>query len=302
MDYSDLLKNTIDFHLHPGPDPHPRVADAYEIAFLADRKRMKGLVLKHHDVSTVQLAELLKTKFPKLNVFGGLVLEGTAGGINPRAVEIAISSGAKIIWMPAVDAVNNLRLYQELKQKGQNCSQLLEGMVKRGSKYGLFSVLDGDKISQATGEVLELIKHHDVIVATGHMGPIERKIFVNEATKMGLKKIVITHVNSSWSFCTLEEQKELLKQGAFLEYCFLPLLPYIDNQDFSFVADSIKMLGFQQIILGTDLGASWATKGIALPNPIEGMAAFIGGLLNNGIPEEAIEKIASSNASSLLKI
>src|SRR5690554_1830154 len=113
MNSKELLAGMIDFHVHPGPDAHSRVADAYEIAFLANRFEMKGIVLKHHDTSTSHIADILSKQFPKLNIVGGLCLEGVTGGINPRAVEVAIRSGAKIIWMPSLDAYNNSILQNE---------------------------------------------------------------------------------------------------------------------------------------------------------------------------------------------
>jgi len=303
MNNKEMLEGVIDFQIHPGPDAFPRVADAYEMAFLANRMKMKGIVLRHHDVDTTQMAELIQKDFPELNVVGGICLEGAVGGINPRAVEISIKSGAKIIWLPSIDALYNHELYAEYKEKKQECGQLLEGLIKRSSKWGLFSVLnDEGKITGETREIIQLAKENDIALATGHMGPKERKVFIEEAYKMGLRKIIVTHANSSWTFCSVEEQKNLVREGVFFEYCFLPLVPYVDNQDPALIAEMIKAVGEEHVVLGTDLGASWAGKGVALPHPTEGMAAFIASLLLNNISKEVIAKIACTNACELLNI
>src|SRR5208337_3992989 len=55
-------------------------------------------------IDDIDLAhEFLKRK---LQAFGAITLNHSVGGLNPVAVELSGRSGAKIVWMPTVDAAN----------------------------------------------------------------------------------------------------------------------------------------------------------------------------------------------------
>ena len=50
---------------------------------------------------------------PDVHVYGGLVLNDTVGGLNTAAVRLAVSMGAKEIWMPTRSAENHRRHHAE---------------------------------------------------------------------------------------------------------------------------------------------------------------------------------------------
>jgi uncharacterized protein DUF6282 len=84
---ADILAGTIDIHVHADPDSAPRVMDGLEIAALARSKGMRGIVLKNHYESTAGLAYLARKAAPGLEVFGGIDLNLTVGGLNVFAIE-----------------------------------------------------------------------------------------------------------------------------------------------------------------------------------------------------------------------
>lgn len=49
----DLLKKSIDVHVHVGPSVFPRLVDSIEAAEAAKAAGMRGFVLKHHHVPTM---------------------------------------------------------------------------------------------------------------------------------------------------------------------------------------------------------------------------------------------------------
>src|SRR4051812_35562817 len=71
---SDLLRGTIDIHVHSDPDNVPRSVDGIEAARQAKAKGMRGLVLKNHYDPTAGLAYLARKEAPGLEVFGGVDL------------------------------------------------------------------------------------------------------------------------------------------------------------------------------------------------------------------------------------
>src|SRR5215510_10689878 len=97
-----VLAGAIDIHVHSDPDSRPRSIDALDVAKLARSKGMRGIVLKNHYDPTGGLAYLVRKEVPGLEVFGGIDLNLTVGGINPAAVaHMAEVSGGwgRFVWM-----------------------------------------------------------------------------------------------------------------------------------------------------------------------------------------------------------
>src|SRR2546426_8614760 len=80
----DVLRGTIDIHVHSDPDNVPRSIDGLDAARLARSKGMRGIVLKNHYDPTAGLAYLARKETPGLEVFGGIDLNLTVGGHDAR--------------------------------------------------------------------------------------------------------------------------------------------------------------------------------------------------------------------------
>src|SRR5689334_25118638 len=101
------LDGVIDIHAHSSPDARPRSIDAIDLAKLAKSRGMRGLVLKNHYESTAALAYVVRKEVPGIEIFGGIDLNLTVGGINPAAVErMTMMKGGygRVVWMPTFDA------------------------------------------------------------------------------------------------------------------------------------------------------------------------------------------------------
>src|SRR5439155_2815099 len=73
-------------------------------------------VLKNHYDPTAGLAFLARKEAPGLEVFGGIDLNLTVGGMNPVAVEhmTQVAGGwGRIVWMSTFDAENQVRYSKE---------------------------------------------------------------------------------------------------------------------------------------------------------------------------------------------
>ena len=92
--------------MHCAPDSTPRSIDAIDIARLAKKRGMGGLVLKNHDEPTASLAYVVRKEVPGIEVFGGVDLNLSVGGMNPSAVEhMAATTGGygRFVWMSTFD-------------------------------------------------------------------------------------------------------------------------------------------------------------------------------------------------------
>src|SRR5580704_12007954 len=77
------LNGAIDIHVHSDPDSTARSIDAIDVAKLAKSRGMRGLVLKNHYEPTAGLAYIVRKEVPGIEVFGGIDLNLSGGGVNP---------------------------------------------------------------------------------------------------------------------------------------------------------------------------------------------------------------------------
>ena len=80
----DTLVGVIDFHCHSGPDSRPRSVTDIEIARLAKRAGMRGLVFKNHYTMTADRAALAMELVGGIEIFGGVALNRAVGGSMPK--------------------------------------------------------------------------------------------------------------------------------------------------------------------------------------------------------------------------
>src|ERR1700735_2124517 len=101
------LSGVIDIHVHVLSDVRSRSMDAIDVAKLAKKHGMRGLVLKNHHESTAALAYIVRKEVPGIEIFGGIDLDRSVGGINLNAVEqmVLMTGGwGRVVWLPTLDA------------------------------------------------------------------------------------------------------------------------------------------------------------------------------------------------------
>ena len=290
MGPNKILSGSIDMHLHCAPDTVPRKLDALELAQKAKDAGMKAIVLKSHAYPTAPLAAMVEKAVTGIKVFGGLALNDPVGGINPQAVKSAIAVGAKVIWMPTISARHQL--------KGMRTTSARAHMAKLGRGAG-----DGISILNASGEVMPevveiiaLVKEADIILASGHLSLEEIKALAKEARRAGLRKFVVTHPEFDLTWMSNQEQRELLRYGAFFERCYFAATELGGSLDPSVIAESITQVGPESTILSSDLGQ------VGNPDPLEGFRRYTEKILNCDIREEALHLMIRENPSQLLGI
>jgi hypothetical protein len=284
-----LLKGCIDLHIHAGPDIIPRCMDALEVARAASEAGMRAILLKDPNTMTADRAYIVNSICPQIGVYGGVVLNNAVGSLNPRAVETAIKYGAKMVWMPTIDAKYGF----EMAKKIEWMSLLFK---PNKTKPKLIKITDGGRLLPEVEEILNLIAEANVALASGHISPEERIVLIDEAKKLGVKKIILTHANLSLTYIPIEEQKGIVKKGVYFEFCYTACLPLFDRQDPTEIVKMIRAVGAEHVVMATDLGQ------IFNPNPIEGMRAYVHTLLKKGVKEEEIEVMAKKNPAKILNL
>lgn len=103
----EILKDSYDLHTHTNPSAFNRSLDDFDLVKEASEYKMGGVLIKSHYEPTQSRANLVNRKgnfYTK--AYGGVVLNLPNGGLNKYAVENALKTGAKIVWMPTRDAKN----------------------------------------------------------------------------------------------------------------------------------------------------------------------------------------------------
>src|SRR5256885_49471 len=113
---AQTLSGAIDMHAHADPDGTPRKIDAIDLARLAKERGMRALLLKNHYEPTASLAYIVRKEVPGIELFGGIALNLTVGGVNPAAVDRMTrvkGHWGRVVWMPTFDAENQVRYSKE---------------------------------------------------------------------------------------------------------------------------------------------------------------------------------------------
>lgn len=271
------LTGVVDIHVHSDPDSVPRSIDAIDIAKLAKSRGVRGLVLKNHYEPTASLAYLVRKDVPGIEIFGGIVLNRTVGGINPAAVErmTRVKGGwGRLVWMPTFDAENQVRYSKE------------------GRPF--VSVSRQGVLLPEVKEVLAIIGKNKMTLATGHSTPEETLMLIREARLAGVERIVVTHAMLPPVKMTVAQMKQAATLGAYIEFVYNALIG--PNKSYGMVecATAIRAVGPEHCILSSDLGQAG--------NPLhtDGLASFFQGLGEQGFSEAEIDQMAKQNPANLL--
>jgi hypothetical protein len=271
----NFLEDAIDLHVHSAPDVDARRYNDLELAREAERVGMGAILIKSHQNSTVERAWLVAKVVTGIQVFGGLVLNETVGGLNVAAVKLALAMGAKEIWMPTRSALNH-RLYH--------------------GEAGGITVLDASgALVPAAQAIVQAVAQSDAILSTGHLSPHEGAILIRHAHSCGVRKVLVTHPEWAPTFYPVSLQKELAQLGnVWFERCFVSTTYLCGCVPFPVIEQAIVEAGVETTVLSTDLGQPQT------PPPAEGLRLYAERLHNSGFSLEQIRQMMCTNPAHLL--
>jgi Family of unknown function (DUF6282) len=286
----ELLRGAYDTHMHISPDVVERKIDDITLATRFQELGMDGFVLKSHYGSTAERASVVRAAVPGINALGAIALNRAVGGINPLAVEIAAREGARTVWLPTVDSVNEshereappgakvpvwVKLQLELRDQGIEIPPVPVVNEANGT------------VLPEVREVLAMIARHNMLLATGHLSRDEIFAVLDAALESGVRDIVITHPEFPSQNLSVEDQKALADKGALLERCFTT--PHTGKVTWETWIENIRATGPESSVLSTDLGQ------VFNPSVEDGMALMVDRLLDAGFTEEEVYVMAVVN-------
>ena len=288
-----VLMGTIDTHIHTEEEYSVLGGGSMDMVELARRARDKGMraiVVKSLFFETATRAYIARKQVPGIEIFGGLSLDLSVGGANPDAIEafakLALPT-AKVVWMPVFE------------------SRAAQQRIGQGRKFVRIS--ENGKLLPNTLAALDAVKKHGFSLATSHLGADEALLVVQEARARDIP-VVVTHAAQDPVGMTVEQMKEVVRLGGFIEHTALGpfkgpqthlLNPFYRNQRRVTLEDTVRFIrevGAEQTILATDFGQSFS------PQPPDGFKGFILSLKERGITDAEIDTMARRNPARFLQL
>ena len=271
------LSGVIDIHAHADPDSMPRSIDAIDLARLAKQRGMRGLVLKNHYESTAALAYIVRKEVPGIEIFGGIDLNLTVGGVNPAAVErmVLMKGGwGKVVWMPTFDNENQVK-YDKQNRPFVSISK------------------DGHLLPEVL-QVIDIVAKHQLTLETGHSSAEDGLLIVHEAHQRGVQHIVVTHAMAPQIAMTIAQMQQTTRDGAFIEFVYSGTLGPNAKVAIPDFAKAIRAVGPDYCILSSDLGQ--------VGNPLhpDGLVLFFEALRKEGISQADIDVMSKINPAKAL--
>ena len=277
-----LLAGSIDFHAHGLPDMEERTVDSADLARMARDRGMRGLVLKNHFDPTASLVYTVRRQVPGIEVFGGIVLNRTVGGINARAVEhmTQVTGGwGRVVWFPTRDA-----------------EHAVAGDVAEDPslKRPFVSVSKDGELLPEVKDVIAVIAEHQLVLQTGHSSPEESLLLLAEGKRQGVQHMMVTHGAFEMS---LAQMREAVQLGAFIEFVYRSI-PTTDGASARWsppeLAELLRTIGVEWCVLSSDLGSPRYVM------PTEGFGEFLLKMLEAGMTERELAQMTKDNPARLL--
>lgn len=284
------LAGFIDIHVHSAPSIFPRSVTDLELARDARKVGMRGFVLKAHEESTVSRARILQEAYLDLTIYGALVLNWFVGGLNPYAVDLAIHSGAKIIWMPTGSAHQHISYYGGSEYTAQRSDVALK------AQQGISILTEGGAVRPELYEILDLVAKAGVMAASGHLSPSETKVFVEVARSRGVEKVLVAHPDLGVNQMSLELQLEFVRSGAYVEKSYLSVMPSWKSIEWTALVHSLSVLGPERCVLQTDFGQ------VNHVSPPFGLKEFVQRLSDSGVSDADLIHMGAHNPADLLGV
>ena len=267
------LAGVIDFHAHSGPDSRPRSVNDVEAARAAQAAGMRGLVLKNHYTTTAGRAALAMARVDGIELFGGVTLNRSMGGLNAEAVRHMVwdeGGRGKVVWLPTFDA---------------------EYYVTRdGSSEPFVSVVVDGRPAPELEEIFGLVAEHDLVLCTGHSAPEEVLLLLPEMQRLGVENILITHVFGQQP--TLDQMRQMADAGAVMEIDWLAV--YSGGRTIEDYVEAIDAIGAEHFLMSSDLGQAG--------NPLhaDGLRDYVLALRGAGVSDADIDTMLRINPARLL--
>ncbi|MGA2956623.1 MAG: DUF6282 family protein [Thermodesulfobacteriota bacterium] len=290
----ELLKGAIEIHVHSGPDLLPRLLDHAELVRMAKDAGYRAIVLKSQNMGTADRVPFIRMLVPDIDVFGSVTLNYSVGGINPFAVNAALGFGAKIVWMPTIDARHHMSYFGGLGQFGSSIKseKKLPEFYKKAK--GLTVLSDDGKLLPEVRDILDLIAASKTVLGFGHLTLDEMFALAKGCRDAGVQKMFIDHPDLAFTKVPLETQIELVKMGVKMNYVAAEISPRFYCISPKEIVNNMRQIGVNNSLISTDVGTP------TNPNPIETMRSYVQILLDEGLTPGDVKTMLHDNPAAML--
>jgi hypothetical protein len=269
-----LLHGAADLHIHTAPDIFDRNVTATTAAEAARDAGMAAIVVKSHSTDTAARAAEAAER-TGFRVFGGVALNHSVGGLNPHAVRESVRRGGRVVWMPTLGA-------QHFMDNAHHAEMLRPGIP---DAPGL-TVLDGTGLRPEAVEIIDVAAEHDLVLCSGHLSPAETVVFLTEAHRRGVRRLVVTHPHAPFVGMDGTDMGGLARLGAYME--LTPMLSAHER------AEIIREVGVEHCFVSTDGGT------VLRPPPVTGLRDYLAELRGEGFTDAELHHLAVAVPSHLL--
>ncbi len=289
----ELMVGAIDVHVHANPHQAPQIhsQDLLALAGQAQQAGMRAMVIKDVGGSTTGAAYVARRAGAGIPIYGMLVMNLAVGGVNPRAVYVALNhgDGAKVVHFPTGDSLNHFH-YRKKYYFGVN--------LPLREEQAITVVRDGRLIPEVR-EIIGLVKEHGATLATAHLSAPETRLVVREARDQGLDRIIISHALWAMTGLSTDDLKAFAAQGCLIEFeCCqtMPMMYFVHGEtpaDPRHIVKIMKEIGTDHCFISSDLGQLYS------PLPVEGMRSYVAILRRCGITADEIRVMFHRNPARI---
>lgn len=287
---ASVLNGLVDMHVHSGPSPFPRRFDHVEAAEDGARIGMRAMVAKSHHHNTQMDILAMKGRLAGVaaEVYGGIALNSTVGGLNVHAVRMCLRMGGKVVWFPTISSGRHIECHPE---DGAFPTSTVPLTLER-----IDIVDETGKPKPEVVEIIDEIKEQGAVVNGGHMYPAYIRTLFQTAKDRGLKRMVVSHpdfvIGADADTC-----RELIGLGAFVEHEVGMYDPEGGQKRApKQLLSWIETLGPEHTVLSSDFGQK------SNPKPVDAWMRVASALLDLGLPEKDLRRIVRDNPSYLLDL
>lgn len=287
-----LLAGAVDLHQHPGPSPFPRRMGIADAARDAAGAGFRAIVVKSHHQSMVTdilaLQPEVLSEIP-IEVYGGIALNHTVGGLNPFAVELALRMGGRVVWFPTLASPAHIEHHRH------TTTNFPTSQVQLRDNPPIHIADDDGRLRPEAREVLDVIAAEDAVLTCGHLGVHDTDLLIAGAREAGISRIVVNHpvfvVGAS-----PEQAVEWARKGVYIEHCLSMYFGLPERRrDIEELLRFVDAVGPEQTIFSSDSGQK------VNPLPVTLFRRAVRALLDRGVPAEQLTRLVASNADALLR-
>lgn len=288
-----LLRGAVDLHVHPAPSPFPRRIGILDAARDAADHGFAAIVVKSHHLSmqtdVLALGGAGLAELP-IDVYAGIALNRTTGGLNPYAVELVLALGGRVVWFPTISSRAHIDFHHV-----HSDSKFPTSTMRLREHEPLSLLDDSGSLVPEVHDILEIIAGQEAVLNAGHLPAEEIDALLPAARAAGVTRMVVSHptfiVGASADRCA-----EWVRTGATIEHC---LAMAVGRPESPLTMDVLQpyldACGIEHTIFSSDLGQA---KSIL---PVTGYRRMARRLLDAGMQPDSIRRMFGGNAAQLLQ-